>query len=312
MHILLLGAGPMAIEYAKVLKALQCSYTVVGRGESSAAKFYEAIGSSVHVGGVERFLEENSVVEYDAAIVAVSEKNLGDITRKLISVGIEKILVEKPGGFDYADILSVSTEAKKQGSQVWVGYNRRFYSSTQKAQEIIAEDGGVKSFTFEFTEWSHVISLLEKEEGVLEEWLLANSTHLIDLAFYLGGDPETMNSYVVGNLPWHSSGSIFTGSGITSTGALFSYHANWESPGRWGLEILTSRHRLIFRPLEQLQKQKIGTTVIEQVDLDETKDTQFKPGLFHMVESLLSDCKGLLSIEDQVKKLRIYQQIKNG
>ena len=40
-------------------------------------------------------------------------------------------------------------------------------------------------------------------------------------------------------LDWHSSSSQFCGSGITDKGALFSYSADWESPGRWGIEIKT-------------------------------------------------------------------------
>ena len=42
-------------------------------------------------------------------------------------------------------------------------------------KEIIAEDNGVTSFNFEFTEWSHEIEKLEKAPGVKENWFLANS-----------------------------------------------------------------------------------------------------------------------------------------
>ena len=45
-----------------------------------------------------------------------------------------------------------------------VGFNRRFYSSVLKAKDIIHEDGGVKSFFFEFTEWSHVIAGLKNPD----------------------------------------------------------------------------------------------------------------------------------------------------
>ena len=37
--ILLVGAGPMAIEYARILKDADVNYTVVGRGLNSANKF---------------------------------------------------------------------------------------------------------------------------------------------------------------------------------------------------------------------------------------------------------------------------------
>ena len=67
---------------------------------------------------------------------------------------------------------------------MYIGYNRRFYASTQKALEIIALDKGVKSFSFDFTEWSHEIESLKKDIAVKNSWFLCNSTHLLDLSFF--------------------------------------------------------------------------------------------------------------------------------
>ena len=43
---------------------------------------------------------------------------------------------------------------------------------------MIAEDGGVTSFNFEFTEWSHQIQHLQKASGVMDNWVLGNSSHV--------------------------------------------------------------------------------------------------------------------------------------
>ena len=74
----------------------------------------------------------------------------------------KNILVEKPAGLNKQKIMEVSELAKEKDAQVYVAYNRRYYASVLKAQEIIAEDGGVTSFNFEFTEWAHVIEKLQK------------------------------------------------------------------------------------------------------------------------------------------------------
>ena len=50
----------------------------------------------------------------------------------------------------------------------------------------------------------------------------------------------------------------FSGAGISISGALFSYQANWQSAGRWSVEILTKKNRLILCPLEELKVQKRG------------------------------------------------------
>jgi predicted dehydrogenase len=182
----------------------------------------------------------------------------------------------------------VADEAERAGARVIVGYNRRFFASTRRAREIIAEDGGVTSFTFEFTEWSHEIEGLLQPPVVKHNWLLANSSHVIDLAFFLGGGPTKLHAQVAGDLSWHPSAAVFTGSGVSASGALFSYHANWAAPGRWGVEILTRKRRLIFRPIEKLQLMKIASVAITEEAIDDALDKEFKPGLYRQVEAFIS------------------------
>nr|WP_199533121.1 Gfo/Idh/MocA family oxidoreductase [Solidesulfovibrio fructosivorans] len=311
MSILLVGAGPMAVEYAKVFKAIGIAPIVVGRSEASAQKFTAETGIAVSRGGLDAWLADSNHFLPERAVVAVGEKWVGASAKALLTHGVRQLLVEKPGGFDADDILSVNNAAAKQRATVYVGYNRRFYASVEAAKRIIAEDGGVTSFNFEFTEWSHVIGPIEKEEGVKEQWFLSNSTHVIDLAFYLGGMPQEMSAYAQGGLAWHPTSSIFAGAGRSVHGALFSYQANWEAPGRWGVEVLTRKHRLIFRPIEKLQIQKIGSVAIEMVEVDDSLDKDFKPGLYKQVHAFLAEESNVLpTISEQVSMLDWYLQIR--
>lgn len=289
--IWLVGSGPMAVAYAKVLGAMNLDFTVIGRGEASAANFQSKTNASVCTGGLEKFLLGNHLLP-EFAIVAVGVEQLAAATQLLLDRGIRRILVEKPAGLDAAEIGALARKAAERGAEVYLGYNRRFYASTLKAQEIIAEDGGVDSFNFEFTEWGHVIESLHKAPGVKEAWFLANSTHVVDLAFYLGGKPSRMATYTSGSLAWHPQASVFSGAGISESGALFCYQANWAAPGRWGVEILTHRHRLILRPMESLQIQDIGSVEIRKCDLDDGLDQQFKPGLYRQVAEFLTPHPG--------------------
>lgn len=308
-EILLVGAGPMAIEYAKVLKAQNIPMVVVGRGENSAKNFEQEVGTSVFLGGLSDWLHQGTPCPQNA-IVCVGEKLLGKITRDLIGAGVKSILVEKPGGYDSEDIREVAKAAQEKSAKVYVGYNRRFYASTRKAKEMIMEDGGAKSFNFEFTEWGHVIAALEKEEGVKEEWFLANSSHVIDHAFFLGGKPKEFSCYSAGGVEWHPNATIYAGAGITELGALFSYQANWEAPGRWAVEILTKKHRYIFKPMEKLQIQKVGSVQVENVELDDELDQKFKPGLYLQVKAFLGENKEeLQTIQEQVEALYYYDRM---
>jgi len=308
----LIGAGPMSIDYVKVFNALNIPFEVIGRGRVSAQECASKTGAKVMIGGVESHLFDCSDLP-SSVIVAVGIEQLAKVTKLLLQKGIKRILIEKPGGIDSDEVNSVLAETLKQDADVYIAYNRRFYSSVLKAQEIIRDDGGVASFNFEFTEWSHQIVGLEKAPGIKENWLLANSSHVIDLAFFLGGKPKTMSCYKAGSLDWHPSGSIYAGAGISETGALFSYQANWEAPGRWGVEVLTKKHRLIFRPLEKLHVQNIGSVKIQEIPIDDDLDTRFKPGLYLQVLAFIqNDKQGLINISEHCTNIGFYQMIRNG
>lgn len=305
--ILLVGTGNMATEYTKVLLAQKRAFIVVGRSENSATKFRQATEVTPTIGGIEKWLKENN--SPTTAIVAVNEEQLGPATRALIEHGTKSILVEKPGGLNSNDLSKTKELARKHGSRVFIAYNRRFYSSTDKAREIIKQDGGVISFTFDFTERSHLIEKSDKPLNVKSEWLLANSSHVIDLAFFLGGRPRVIKASVAGGLSWHPKGSIFVGSGVSENKALFSYHANWESAGGWGLEVITPKRKLIFKPLEKLLVQEIGSFDAIEANLKSDLDIKFKPGLYRLVESFLGNKKDLVTLDEQIKSLTDYKLI---
>lgn len=308
----LIGAGGMAQDYIKVLQELSVDFTVIGRGEATAQKCEASTGCTVVTGGLENFLKKEPK-SCTHAIVSVGVENLYDTTKSLLHYGIQNILVEKPAGLYKTEFEDLVQTTNNKRANVFVAYNRRFYASVLKAQEIIQEDGGVTSFNFEFTEWGHVIAPLQKGEGVKERWLLSNSTHVIDLAFFLGGKPTELCSFTNGSLDWHPSSSVFAGAGLSDKNALFSYQANWESAGRWSVEILTKENRLILRPMEKLQIQKRGTIAqIEVENLDYTLDQEFKPGLFLQTEQFLNDVSNnLCTIHEQFTMIEQYNKIAN-
>jgi predicted dehydrogenase len=308
--ILVLGAGPIAVEYSKIVVALGHTPIVVGRGAARCEAFTRETGIAAEPGGFEAFFAKGKP-NVEAAIIAVGEAHLGRAARAAMDAGIRRILVEKPGGLDSADIWAVVEKAQATGSDVRVAYNRRFLASTRRAREIIAEDGGVSSFCFEFTEWSHRIEPLEKEAAVKENWFLQNSSHVVDMAFYLAGWPAELSCLVSGKLSWHPH-AAYVGSGKTNVGVPFSYFADWQAPGRWWVDILTRKRRLIFRPLETLAIQPLGSVAINPETLDTEMDTMHKPGFFLQTKAFLVTPQNLMSIAEQADHLAIYGQISPG
>ncbi|MGB8194449.1 MAG: hypothetical protein WCF67_21135 [Chitinophagaceae bacterium] len=309
-RVLLIGTGYMAREYAKVLLALKVPFDVAGRGEDNC-KLFRDMHPGVHVmaGGVEKC---DLSGKYSHAIVASSVEALFPNTKFLLKQGLKSILLEKPGGKNGKEIKKLAEKAKEHDAVILLAYNRRFYSSVRKAKECIEEDGGVLSYNFEFTEWTHTIESLNIPEEVKQNWFLANSTHVIDTAFYLGGVPKKLTSLHKGSLPWHSSAAVFAGAGISETGALFTYQANWKSPGRWSVEMLTANRRFIFRPMEMLHVQPHRSVAITEMEVDNQVDKDFKPGLYLQTQAFLNGHHNeFCTIQHQQEILKYYNSISN-
>lgn len=307
--ILLVGAGPMAVQYANVLKGMEKPFQVVGRSVQSAESFHQTTGVRPVSGGVETYFDGGHPA-VDFAIVAVSVEQLEYTSAYLLEQGVKRLLIEKPGGLTLESIERLTEKAAYNGASIYIAYNRRFLASVLKARELIAEDGGVTSFNFEITEWSDTIKAIHKADGVKENWFFANTTHVTDLAFYLGGRPSQLSTFNAGSLSWHERAARFAGAGVTEDGALFAYTGDWEAPGRWAVEVLTKKRRFIFKPLEKLQVQLINSVAVAPVEIDDSLDASYKPGLYLQVDKFLkNDQEGLCSLAEHLENSRLYARI---
>lgn len=310
MNIWLIGAGAMAQDYCKVLLSLNFPFEVIGRSQKSAKEFEINTGKTVRLGGLEKSLGESKPPNF--AIIAVGVESLAEVAIQLIKAGSRRILLEKPGGLNIRQIRLVRNIANKHNADVLIAYNRRFYASAEKLRNLIMEDEGPISCNFEFTEWSHLIAPLILDKNIKKSWFLANSTHVVDLAFHLCGLPKEWKSWQGGMLDWHPSAARFCGAGITEKNVFFSYLADWEAPGRWSVEVLTRKHRFILRPMEQLQVVRLGSVKIESVLIDDELDKLYKPGLFKQTKAFLDyDDQLFCSIEEQIKHIAVYDKIAN-
>jgi len=91
---------------------------------------------------------------------------------------------------------------------------------------------------------------------------------------------------------------------------MFSYLADWQAPGRWGVELLTAKRRLILRPMEQLQVTPLGTVKIEAMLPLDNLDQDYKPGLYRQTQAFLEGNDHLFcTLQEQVENVRIYSKI---
>ncbi len=312
---LLIGAGPMAIAYAKALKSQNRDLIVIGRGEGSAKAFTEAVGYNVIQGGLETYLGVADVSDISHAIIALPVPQLAKAVQQLTHAGVPKILVEKPAGLDPTEVRALCDQCASHAANIFVAYNRRFYASVQKAIDMIEADGGVSSFRFEISEYSHIISSSAIADIVKQNWFYANTSHVLDMAFFLGGFPTTLEAKVEGAQSWHGSAAKYAGHGISDKGALFSYHGDWTSAPRWAVEIYTPKHALSLQPLEKLFSRPIDGFAITEIELDHDLDTSFKPGIFKQLEAFLdgTDPEKLITLKTHANHMEaIYAVMHKG
>jgi predicted dehydrogenase len=312
-EVLLVGAGPMAWAYAAVLSELSIVPTVVGRSVAGVEAFRAETGIPAVPGGIEDWVASNPTPRH--AIVATSVAHLEDTSHTLLRAGVTALLIEKPGALDLAGTERLARAVEDTGARAWIAYNRRFLASVTAAADLIERDGGLRSFTFDFTEQGDRVAQTHHPDPVKQAWLLANSSHVIDLAFWLGGEPVELVPQATGRLGWADGPRIFVGAGRTSRDAAFSYHANWASPGGWSVTCMTDRHRLILQPLERLRIQRLGSFQVEDVEVDVTADERCKPGLLRQTEAFLegADERPLKSVEEQVRFVRdVVEPIRKG
>jgi predicted dehydrogenase len=306
----LVGAGAVAVEHAKVMAAMGLDFTVIGRGKKSAQNFTSTTGIPVKMGGLKKTFENEPPPQI--AILALPITELADAALSLIKAGVQRLLIEKPASLSIDSLIVIRNSALASGCLVSIAYNRRFHESTRKLSQMIKVDGGVTSVSFEFNEPKQLLQSELFPEEVREKWFLANSTHVVDLVFHLCGRPADWQSCFSGSLTGHPASARFAGAGELDSGALFSYLSDWEAPGRWGIEIMTRNHRLILRPMEKLHMMRHGSFDVEEVEIDDALDVDFKPGFFRQMEAFLSQDNSLLcSVDEHVKNMSTYYKIAN-
>lgn len=317
-QVLLIGAGGMAQAYAAVLAAMHITPQVMGRGTASADSFAKATGITPGTGDLAAQLA--GVDPQAVAIVTVNAHALAATTQTLLAHGIKRVLVEKPAALDLAEMAVLQTAAHKAGAEVYVAYNRRFLASVMAADRMIAEDGGVVSMRFDFSEPARRIGALGKHPRELDTWFYGNSTHVVDLAFHFFGAPDALDCRIAGQngVDWHPQAGVFTGFGHRADGseggATIAWHANWVSPGRWGMEVLTRERRIILQPLEKLRVQTHDSFAETDVVLDDADDLAFKPGVLRQTAAFLTgaDADRLVTLDDHAAHMVFYEAIRTG
>ena len=248
--ILVVGAGRMATQYCIALREMKIKNVVVlSDKKQQTINLCKRFGFKPVFGGFKKNMI--NIPKMDLVIIATPVNLTIPAAELALKNDQKNILIEKPGSLYPKKLLTFSK--KIQNERIRVGYNRLTYPNYYKLKELIKKDGGVSSCRFEITEIIDKIPFpkkgffdIHKRRGIYA------TSHVISIVTDLIGDPKKISNYQQDGLSWHPSGSIFVGSGISKKGIPFSYHGDWNSSGRWGIEIMTKKNAYRMISLEEL------------------------------------------------------------
>lgn len=281
--VLLIGAGPIGSEYCKTLKTLSCTdIDILTRTALSAERAKETLSPRQTFSGGNKKLAAIAA-NYKLIIIVVPVCDLLSTLR--VAVGNApnaRVLVEKPVSLNSADLKHFMNDFP--AARVMAALNRFFFPSVITLKQILLKEPAI-SGRFCFTEWTHILPFDRFSGEVLARWGVANSIHLISSFFDLLGHPATMNPVREGTLNWHPSGARFYGSGRTEHGRPFAYDADWESGGRYHMEVFTKRGVYILKPLHELRFTPVGA--IEDEIIEPIYDGGIKCGFEGLTKAFL-------------------------
>ena len=305
--VVIIGAGWMARQYAAALSRMKIkNVTIISKSKDSLTELCREFGFQLLVGGYEKHIPR--MRHMDLVIVATPIHQLLPAAVLAVRHGQQNILIEKPGSLYHEELISKAKNLKK--AKVRVAYNRLLYPNFHKLKQLVEGDGGITSCKFTFTEWIHTIDFAKESRDVYSRWGIANSLHVIATAFDLIGMPKEISAYQRGSLDWHPSGSVFVGSGMTETDIPFSYHADWNSAGRWGIEVMTKWDSYLLMPLEDLHVCKKGSNNWDKVPFD-VSFPDVKHGVAEELAVMLDDSLALdlVSLEKAAAFNKVAEKI---
>jgi predicted dehydrogenase len=305
IKVVVIGAGYMAQEHIKVFSSIK-SVNVVGihSRTKSKAQSVATLFDIPFVAETIADLYENT--KADLLIIAVSEMSVYSVTQQAFKYPWLS-LIEKPAGYNYENALLIKDLSVKCRSRVFVSFNRRYYNSTRLVLDEIKQVEGQRLIQVYDQEEP---LLLDRPAEVHQNWMYANSIHVIDYLHILGrGEIARVDPII----HWQPDSPGFVVAKIEySSGDIGIYTAVWNAPGPWAVTVTTQEKRWELKPLEHASVQSRGTRKLDPLP-DHPWDTDFKPGLRMQAEEVLKALQGtshgLVSLDESLETMQLVKNI---
>ena len=311
-NVAIVGAGYMAREHIRAFQNRENTRIVgiMSRSREQAENLSREFSIPQVYDSISELYEATNA---ELVVVTVPELEANRVSRACFEYPWT-VLMEKPAGYNIEDAEEIASVAKDKKRRVFVALNRRFYSSTRAALADLEENTSPRFIYLQDQEDTKRALEAGQPKLVVENWMYANSIHVIDY-FCLFGRGEIIAVEPV--IPWQGEGTQIVAAKVQfDSGDVGLYQGIWNGPGPWSASINTPEKRWELRPLEQAGYQLAGQRKLESVAIH-IWDQEFKPGLRlqaqEAVRAALGGETSLATLEDGLRSMRLVRDIfRNG
>jgi len=280
MKIGFIGSGSISKFHVSALKNNGFNIIALGTKENSlnCEKFAKEnfLLDSYCKGGWQEVIEK----KVDAFCLCIDTNFTAEILLEVLNKN-KPILVEKPISYKISEIDSLCDH--KNSHNIFVGYNRRFYSVINKAKLFCENSEGGTVY----------ISIPDSKRGAKR--FLSNACHIVDIARYLLGDFEILNKVIKNNTDNEMEYVMALCSNEKWT---ISFNAHSLIPANFGITINSGKKVFRLQPIEKYDLYE-GLEVIEpdnnfplrrympKVISSCYENADFKPGFDFMYKEFL-------------------------
>lgn len=286
IKIAVVGAGNMASEHIKAFSDIADVeiVAITSRNIERAEKLAEKYKIGAVCKNISEMYEQHKP---EGLIIAVPELETYSVLSQA-SLFPWSILAEKPVGYNYEQANQLFNIVQHRKDSIFVALNRRHYSSTREVLRQINAEPGERVVVVNDQEDSDSALAEGRPVQIVENWMYANSIHLIDyFTIFCRGEVENIKRVA----PWKGLGTEIVVCEIEySSGDKGVYLSYWNRPHPWIVSISSKNRWWEVRPIESAAVTSRASRIPTAIEKNEW-DIQFKPGMRRQAEEFVNHLK---------------------
>lgn len=310
MRVAIVGAGVIAQEHARAFLDID-DIEIVGvtsRSKQPLENFATKFNVKNKCSSIQDLYK---TTQAELVIITVSVDQISNVLLECAQHPWT-ILVEKPLGINFIESQDLLRALGEVTNRIFVALNRRHYSTFLKLEQIINLDSSPRLIKITDQEDQFAARFAGSSFSVTENWMFANSIHLIDILRQFGRGQVTA---IKQQSKWKSMATMKHQVSVSfDSGDIGIYECQWNKPGPWSVSVEKENLFWIMKPLEKLE-QILKTGEIIEMTPKSDWDTKFKAGFRRQAELMIAQLEGkeskIASFQDAFMTMRLVNEMYN-